>query len=96
MAIAGKDSPVRKWLQRHREYFGSHDGYPGEALRQYLYDHIKSGRTVAFLTPHGQVRAGRAVMRGPAGWVLNCGGEHGTPGVADAQNTVYVSGVVLP
>ena len=35
-------------------------------------------------------KTGRAVMRGPAGWVLNMGGAHGTPAIANADNIVYV------
>ena len=35
-------------------------------------------------------RTGRAVMRGPAGWVLNMGGKYGTPGVATLDNVVRV------
>jgi hypothetical protein len=30
-------------------------------------------------------------MRGPHGWVLNLGGAHGTPGIADERNIVKVS-----
>ena len=35
---------------------------------------------------------GRAVMRGPAGWVINIGGAHGTPKVATPENLVRVGG----
>lgn len=31
-------------------------------------------------------RTGRAVMRGPHGWVLNMGGRYGTPGIATKNN----------
>jgi hypothetical protein len=30
-------------------------------------------------------------MRGPAGWVLNLGGAHGTPGIATPENVVRIS-----
>lgn len=40
----------------------------------------------------GQQRTGRAVMRGPAGWVLNMGGAHGTPAIATPDNVTKVSG----
>lgn len=33
-------------------------------------------------------RTGHAVMRGPAGWVLNMGGRHGTPAMATVGNLV--------
>jgi hypothetical protein len=38
---------------------------------------LERGRTV----PEFKPRTGRAVMRGPAGWVLNMGGPHGRPAV---------------
>ncbi len=37
-------------------------------------------------------RTGRAVMLGPAGWVLNMGGKYGTPAIATPENTVEVRG----
>ena len=40
----------------------------------------------------GQERTGRAVMLGPAGWVLNMGGQHGTPAVATPEIIVAVNG----
>ena len=53
-------------------------------------DGIRAGDRVTIRTPQGQERAGRAVMRGPAGWVLNMGGAHGTPGIASEENIVKV------
>jgi hypothetical protein len=53
-------------------------------------DDIGPGDRVTIRTPHGQERTGRAVMRGPAGWVLNMGGKHGTPGIASEDNIVKV------
>lgn len=29
-------------------------------------------------------------MRGPAGWVLNMGGKHGTPGIATPESIVKI------
>lgn len=63
-----------------------------------LLDTVKVGDRVTILVPngigrHGQEwtrKTGRAVMRGPAGWVLNMGGRFGTPGVATDENTVAV------
>ncbi len=55
-----------------------------------LFGKIKPGSRVTIMTPHGQERSGRAVMRGPAGWVLNMGGAHGTPGIATPENIVNV------
>jgi hypothetical protein len=55
---------------------------------------IQAGDRVTILVPNGigrhgveyKQKTGRAVMRGPAGWVLNMGGAHGTPGVATVKN----------
>lgn len=51
---------------------------------------IKVGDTVELRTPQGQLRRGRAVMRGTYGWVLNMGGKHGTPGVVTNDNFVRI------
>jgi hypothetical protein len=51
---------------------------------------IRPGDSVTIVTRHGQKQTGRAVMRGPAGWVLNLGGPHGTPGIATEENTIAV------
>lgn len=59
---------------------------PGE-----LFDKIRSGSRVAIVNRFGQVHSGRAVMRGPAGWVLNMGGRYGTPDIATPQNVVRVT-----
>jgi hypothetical protein len=56
-----------------------------------LFSQIKSGDRVTIVNRFGQKMSGRAVMRGPAGWVLNMGGPHGTPGIADERNVVQVS-----
>ena len=58
-----------------------------------LIDSIRAGDRVTIVTPHGSQLTGRAVMRSPAigGWVLNMGGRHGTPGLADDSNTCKVS-----
>lgn len=52
-----------------------------------LVDAIRPGCRVTITTPHGHQRTGRAVMRGPVGWVLNMGGRHGTPAIATDDNT---------
>lgn len=59
-------------------------------LGSYPFSAIKAGCRVTIVTPHGQQRTGRAVMRGPAGWVLNLGGKHGTPGIASETNVLMV------
>ena len=58
-----------------------------------LIDSVRPGSRVTILTPHGQRLSGRAVMPSVCGgWVLNGGGRHGTPLLADDDNTVAVSG----
>src|SRR5260370_24834166 len=56
-----------------------------------IVDSIRPGDKVTILTPHGSKLTGRAVMRNSSGgWVLNLGGRHGTPGLADERNIVRV------
>ena len=40
-----------------------------------LFDEIQKGDTVYYETPQGQTHKGRAVMQGPAGWVLQTQNE---------------------
>ena len=64
--------------------------------RSLTFDEVHPGDRVTILVPAGRGRqgveyreaTGRVVMRGPAGWVLNMGGAHGTPGVATPENFV--------
>lgn len=55
-----------------------------------LVDVIRRGDRVTIVNRFGQETTGRAVMRGPAGWVLNMGGTHGTPAIACDENIVRV------
>lgn len=63
-----------------------------------LLDKIQAGDRVTILVPNGigrdgqewKEKTGRAVMKGPHGWVLNLGGLYGTPGVATERNIVNV------
>lgn len=56
-----------------------------------LIDTVRPGDRVTIITLHGSRITGRAVMRRSAGgWVLNAGGRHGTPALADDRNTVNV------
>ena len=50
------------------------------------FSSIGHGDHVTIKTPQGQTQKGKAVMRGPHGWVLNLGGKHGTPGIASEKN----------
>ena len=56
-----------------------------------ITDSIRAGDRVTIVNRFGQERTGRAVMRGPHGWVLNMGGRHGTPAVACEEVIVKVS-----
>ena len=51
---------------------------------------IRAGDRVTIVDRFGKHHTGRAVMRGPHGWVLNLGGRHGTPGIATDENIVRV------
>ncbi len=63
-----------------------------------MYDRIRPGRRVTILVYSGisregpvyRPRTGRAVLLGPAGWVLNMGGRHGRPEIATPQNVMNV------
>jgi len=55
-----------------------------------LLDAVRSGDRVTIVDRFGVERSGRAVMRGPYGWVLNMGGRYGTPGIATEENTTRV------
>lgn len=52
---------------------------------------LRAGDRVTIVDRFGKQRTGRAVMRGPHGWVLNMGGRHGTPAIASDENIVKVS-----
>jgi len=56
-----------------------------------LINIIRPGDRVTILDLYGKPHTGRAVMLGPAGWVLNMGGPHGTPLVTDGSNIVRVT-----
>lgn len=67
--------------------------YPASTNGRELIARIRAGSRVTILTPHGQRRSGRAVMRSSeGGWVLNGGGRYGTPLLANERNVVSVSG----
>lgn len=59
---------------------------PAESIE----DRIRVGDRVTITNRFGQARTGRAVMRGPHGWVLNMGGPHGTPAIASEENIVRI------
>ena len=55
---------------------------------------IKPGARVTIKNRFNQQRTGRAVMfnREFQSWVLNMGGHHGTPAIADETNIVKING----
>ena len=55
-----------------------------------VYDAIRAHDRVTIVNRFGKTSTGRAVMLGPAGWVLNMGGAHGTPAIAYPENVVRV------
>ena len=65
-----------------------------DAAESSEFDSITVGSRVTILTPQKQERSGRAVMRNREQdlWVLNMGGPHGRPGIADRRNFVKVTG----
>tara|TARA_A200000159_G_C7323781_1_gene340013 strand:+ start:219 stop:443 length:225 start_codon:yes stop_codon:yes gene_type:complete len=54
------------------------------------YDDIQIGDSIVFSTPHTAEMRGKAVMKGPAGWVVNAGGRHGIPKIVSEAN--YIRG----
>lgn len=60
------------------------------ATKGSILDAIHAGCRVTIVDRFGKQRSGRAVMRGPYGWVLNMGGRHGTPAIASEANIVAV------
>jgi hypothetical protein len=51
-----------------------------------MYEQIKPGSKVTIIDRFGKEHTGKAVMLGPAGWVLNMGGKYGTPAIASPKN----------
>lgn len=87
-----KNEIVDRLLESEKLDPAPEDEFDKETHRIDLFLRIKVGSRVTIQTPQGQERSGRAVMRGPHGWVLNMGGAHGTPGIATVKNLVRVAG----
>lgn len=62
-----------------------------KATPEQILNIISVGDRVTVVDRFGKQRTGRAVMRGPYGWVLNMGGRHGTPFVAVPECIVKIS-----
>lgn len=57
-----------------------------------LLAQVRPGSRVTIVDRFGVARTGRAVMPSAhGGWVLNMGGPHGTPGIADESNITKVT-----
>lgn len=62
-----------------------------------MFEDIRPHAQITFLIPNGigrdgveyKRKTGRAVMHGPAGWVVNGGGPHGTPYVVTEANYLH-------
>ena len=55
-----------------------------------MFKDIMVGDTVYFSTPHSKELKGKAVMKGPIGWVVNMGGRHGMPNVVTERNFIKI------
>ena len=53
-----------------------------------MFEDIMVGDSITMSTPQGQLLNGKAVMKGPYGWVINVGGRHGTPRVVHENNFI--------
>ena len=53
-----------------------------------MFKEIQVGDSVTMSTPQGQEVRGKAVMKGPHGWVINIGGRFGTPKVVNESNFI--------
>lgn len=84
--VMGGSAGWRAGMKRRRNPYTTPKSMPGSIL-----DHIRVGDRVTIVNRFGQQHTGRAVMRGPHGWVLNMGGRHGTPAVANNGNIVKVT-----
>lgn len=84
-AVARAFGDLRRQATMVRQAWRGPSKNPGSILDTILY-----GDRVTIVNRFGQKHTGKAVMRGPAGWVLDMGGRHGTPGIATEQNIVKV------
>ena len=53
-----------------------------------MFKDIQIGDSVTMSTPQGNLLNGKAVMKGPNGWVINVGGRHGTPRIVHENNFI--------
>lgn len=91
---------VKKEFPRLRKFSGAtaESTFAGFTNPGSILDEIRHGDRVTILVPAGigregqeySKRTGRAMMRGPHGWVLDLGGRYGRPGIATEENIVSV------
>ena len=55
-----------------------------------MFKEIQVGDTAYFSTPHSKELKGKAVMKGPVGWVVNMGVRHGMPGMVTERNFIKI------
>ena len=87
------DIAARNKERGGRGTFRGHPGGMNEARApegHRLFDMIRPGDRVTIVNRFGQQHTGKAVMLGPGGWVLNMGGQHGTPAIATDDNITNV------
>ena len=66
---------------------------PGSRVTILVANGLRIDRQTGKLVQDWKESTGRAVMRSSVGgWVLNMGGRHGRPGLADERNVVAVGG----
>ncbi len=85
------EQTLQRVIEKVKSYRGGQIPSAGEAGQPVDFHDIRMGDRVTISSRFGQNRTGRAVMRGPAGWVLNMGGPHGTPDIATPENFVSAS-----
>lgn len=83
---------TRARAARYRKLKELRDELEGLRENAGVLDSIRRGDRVTIVNRFGQERTGKAVMRGPHGWVLNMGGRYGTPAVATEANIVKIGG----
>lgn len=90
LAYARTETPSRARLASILNDLAERVAATREASTSDLVDSIRRGDKVTILDRFGKEQTGKAVMMGPAGWVLNMGGAHGRPGIASEKNIVKV------
>lgn len=64
----------------------------GGCVASKTYADIRPGDKVYFVNSRNQRCSGRVVMLGSNGWVVNIGGQHGTPAIVSESNFLTIGG----